>query len=46
MTSEDAARIAAEGLLPPDVPVVTKPVSFERLQSLVEQRMAGKVQNR
>ena len=46
VTSEDAARIAAEGLLPPDVPVVTKPVSFERLQSLVEQRMAGKVQNR
>lgn len=43
VTSEEPGQIAAKGLLPPDVPVVSKPVSFGELRSLVEQRIAGKV---
>lgn len=39
ITSQDPAQVAAQGLLPPDVPVVTKPVSFAKLRELVEERL-------
>lgn len=41
ITSKDPQEVAEEGLLPPDVPVVTKPVSFAKLQTLVQERMAA-----
>lgn len=42
ITSHDAKTVAEGGLLPPDVPVITKPLSFTELRSLIEQRMASK----
>lgn len=39
ITGQDLAEIAAGGLLPPDVPVLPKPVSFAKLKDLVEEAM-------
>lgn len=42
VTSQDAAEVARKGLLPPDVPVITKPVSFADLRALIERRMEAR----
>lgn len=42
ISAKDPDEVARDGMLPPDVPLLGKPVAFEKLKELVGQRMAVK----
>ncbi|MBI5792939.1 MAG: response regulator [Rhodocyclales bacterium] len=42
ISAKDPEEVARDGMLPSDVPLLGKPVDFERLEGLVAQRMAAR----
>lgn len=42
ISGQDPADVAKGGQLPPDVPLLPKPVPFDKLQSLVQERIAAR----
>lgn len=40
ISAKNPGEVARDGMLPPDVPLLSKPVAFEQLRELIVQRMA------